>query len=207
MAGIFITFEGVEGAGKTTQIALLKEVLERDGFSVCLTREPGGDKVAEGVRNLLLSCDMNPRAELLLFLASRAQNVAQVIRPALEAGRVVICDRYIDSSVAYQGVARGLGVEQVRTLNLFATGGLFPDITFLLDLSPEIGLARQQDKNRMEAESLEFHQKVRQGFLEEASNYPNRFCVIPAELSVEKLHNEIYRIVGDREKGKVTPHT
>src|SRR5580658_5062208 len=133
-AGLFITFEGVEGAGKTTQIALLKQFMERSGHSVRLTREPGGDVVAEGVRSLVLHADLTPRSELLLFLASRSQNVERVIRPALEAGDSVICDRFIDSSIAYQGYGRGIGRDTVAALNDFATSGLMPDLTVLLDL-------------------------------------------------------------------------
>lgn len=183
-----MTFEGVEGAGKTTQISLLKAALEQDGRRVCVTREPGGDAVAEGVRQLLLSQEMSPRAELLLFLAARAQNVERVILPELERGAVVVCDRFIDSSVAYQGVARGLGRDTVATLNEFATGSLLPDITFLLDLDPYTGLTRQTDRNRMEEESLAFHQRVRQGYLEEAGRSPNRFCVVDATLPPDALH-------------------
>ena len=187
MSGLFVTFEGVEGAGKTTQIRLLREALEAAGHNVCVTREPGGDALAEGIRNLLLHVAMTPRAELLLFLASRAQNVEAIIRPHLAAGGVVLCDRYIDSSVAYQGAARGLGRDTVAHLNTFATRGLIPDLTFLLDLAPEVGLARQQERNRMESESLEFHQRVREGFLTEAQNNASRFCILDAALSPDAL--------------------
>ena len=200
--GLFVTFEGVEGAGKTTQIALLKAALERQGRRVCVTREPGGDAVAEGVRQLLLSQEMSPRAELLLFLASRAQNVERVILPELEQGAVVLCDRFIDSSVAYQGVARGLGRDTVAALNEFATGGLAPDITFLLDLDPETGLSRQMERNRMEEESLAFHLRVRQGYLQEAELSPDRFCVVDATLPPNELHTLIQeRLSRDKASG------
>lgn len=189
--GKFVTFEGGDGAGKTTQIALLRKALERTGQRVCVTREPGGDALAEGIRNLLLHTTMTARAELLLFLASRAQNVEQVILPSLKAGEVVLCDRFIDSSVAYQGYARGLGREPVALLNTFATDGLVPDLTVLLDLAPEVGLARQTDTNRMEAESLAFHRQVRAGFLAEAEKAPERFCVLDASLPVTTLHTTI----------------
>lgn len=189
--GLFVTFEGVEGAGKTTQIALTRTFLESRGHSVCVTREPGGDAVAEGVRRLLLSTEMNARSELLLFLAARAQNVETVIRPALAAGQVVLCDRYTDSSLAYQGCARGLGRDAVARLNAFATDGLAPDRTILLDLTPEIGLARQQDRNRMEEESLDFHRLVRDGFLHEASQDPGRFCVLDASAPVPAVQAAI----------------
>ena len=187
-AGLFVTFEGVEGAGKTTQIALLRDSLQQAGHDVCVTREPGGDSVAETVRRLLLEKEMTPRAELLLFLAARAQNVERVIRPHLATGGTVLCDRYIDSSIAYQGCARGLGRSAVFQLNAFAINGLLPDLTVLLDLPPEIGLARQTDRNRMEAEALEFHQRVREGFLLEAENNPARFCVLNAARDVAAIH-------------------
>jgi dTMP kinase len=191
MAGLFATFEGVDGAGKTTQIALLREALEREGLRVFTTREPGGDAVAEGVRHLIFQCAMTARAELLLFLAARAENVEQIIRPHLAAGDIVLCDRFTDSSLAYQGHARHLGRDLVAQLNAFATQGLVPDLTVLLDLPPEIGLARQQARNRMEAESLEFHRRVREGFLIEAENDPSRFLVLDATLPVETLHKSI----------------
>lgn len=197
MAGLFVTFEGVDGAGKTTQVRLLREALERDGEAVCVTREPGGDPVGEGVRNVVLHGDIDARAELLLFLASRAQNVAHVIRPHLEQGGVVLCDRFIDSSVAYQGWARNLGIDLVRNLNRFATGGLEPDVTFLLDLLPDIGLERQTDHNRMEAEGLAFLAKVREGFLQEAANSPSRFCVLDARQPVDALHRLIIARIRD----------
>jgi len=191
LTGLFITFEGVEGAGKTTQIGLLRHALEREGHTVCVTREPGGDAVAEGVRRLVLLSEMTPRAELLLFLASRAQNVETVIRPALTAGQIVLCDRYIDSSLAYQGCARGLGRDVVAPLNAFAINGVVPDLTILLDLPPEIGLARQNETNRMEAEKLEFHERVRKGFLTEAQNDSARFCVLDAIEPVATLQAAI----------------
>ena len=193
--GVFVTFEGGEGVGKTTQIALLRAALEREGHAVRVTREPGGDAVGETVRNLLLTSDMTPRAELLLFLASRSQNVEQVIRPHLEGGGIVLCDRFIDSSVAYQGMARGLGMETVAHLNHFATGGLVPDLTLLLDSDPSMGLARQTNRNRMEAESLAFHQRARQGFLAAAANEPGRIVVLEAALPIDELHRQIYALV------------
>ena len=196
--GLFVTFEGGEGVGKTTQIALLRSALERDGRRVCVTREPGGDTVSETVRHLLLTSDMTPRAELLLFLASRAQNVEQVIRPHLAQGYVVLCDRFIDSSAAYQGQARGLGVEAVTRLNAFATGGLVPDLTLLLDADPAVGLARQTDRNRMENESLEFHRRARQGFLGAAANNPARIVVLDAALPPDALHIRIVNLVRER---------
>ena len=196
--GLFVTFEGVEGAGKSTQIQRVRQRLESDGIPASVTREPGGDSIAEQIRSLLLTGEMEARAELLLFLASRAQNVERVIRPKLANGEVVLCDRFIDSSVAYQGVARGLGRDEVARLNEFATGGLSPDITLLLDLNPEIGLARQTDRNRMEAESLEFHRKVREGFLAEARNNPERIAILDAETDPDRLHEEIFLLIRRR---------
>ncbi len=201
-SGLFITFEGVEGAGKTTQIVLLKAALEKDGLSVCVTREPGGDKIAEGIRALLLYSEMTPRAELLLFLAARAQNVEAVIRPQLETGGIVLCDRFIDSSVAYQGVARGLGRDETAVLNEFAIGSVVPDLTFLMDLLPETGLARQGEKNRMEAEAIEFHRLVREGYLSEAARFPSRFCVLDANTDINELHRKIYQKVSTFEVSK-----
>jgi dTMP kinase len=205
LPGLFVTFEGVDGAGKTTQITLLRERLEAEGLSVCVTREPGGDALGEGIRSLLLHSAMTPRAELLLFLAARAQNVAQVIRPHLAAGEIVLCDRFIDSSIAYQGYARALGRDAVARLNAFATDGLVPDLTILLDLAPEVGLARQQESNRMEAEGLEFQRRVRAGFLAEAARAPERFCVLDASLPIERLHAEIFARLQQMRRALQTP--
>jgi dTMP kinase len=193
--GLFITFEGVEGSGKTTQIEMLRKWLDTRGLSVLVTREPGGDPAAEAIREIVLQNPVAARTELLLFLASRAQNVENVIRPALAAGKVVICDRFIDSSVAYQGYARGLGRDTVASLNHFATDALLPDVTFLLDLNPEVGLGRQADRNRMEAESLSFHQAVRKGFLAEAENCSERICVLDASGSFADIHFSIANYV------------
>ena len=195
LPGVFVTFEGVEGAGKTTQIARLRSTLEGAGLNVCVTREPGGDALGESVRDLLLNTDVSARAELLLFLAARAQNVEQIIRPHLANGGIVLCDRFIDSSVAYQGYARGLGATTVRRLNAFAVNGVVPDMTVLLDLAPEIGLARQTAHNRMEAQGLEFHRRVRQGFLTAAQNHPERFRVVNALEPVETIQEVISYLV------------
>jgi dTMP kinase len=205
MPGLFVTFEGGDGAGKTTQITRLRARLEAEGLSVCMTREPGGDALGEGIRGLLLHSAMTPRAELLLFLAARAQNVDQVIRPHLAAGDIVLCDRFIDSSIAYQGYARALGRDLVARLNAFATDGLVPDLTILLDLPPEVGLARQQESNRMEAEGLEFQRRVREGFLAEAARAPERFLVLNASLPVERLHAEIFARLQQTRRARQTP--
>ena len=197
MSGYFITLEGPEGAGKSTQARLLAEELEARGCATVLTAEPGGDPVAEECRAILLHATepISDRAELLLYLAARAQHVEMVVRPALEAGKTVICDRYADSTMAYQGYARGLDLEMVRTLNSFATRGLVPDLTLILDLLPEVGMARQTELTRFEKESPEFHQKVRAGFLELAKREPERIRVIDASGSVEQVRARILEVV------------
>jgi dTMP kinase len=197
MAGLFITFEGVEGAGKTTQIELLRAALEDLGYSAYVTREPGGEPAAESIRRLLLNSelDITSTAELLLFLAARAQLTANVIVPRLAAGDIVICDRYVDSTTAYQGHARGHDIDVVGRLNRLATGGLMPDITILLDLDPAVGLARQTDRNRMEAEPVDFHRRVRQGFLEEARKDSRRFRVIDTAQTPQAVHEQILAAV------------
>jgi dTMP kinase len=191
--GLFITFEGVEGAGKTTQIALLRDALEAEGHRVTATRCPGGEPLAEAIRAVLLDADslVLPPTELLLFCAARVQVTARVLRPLLDAGHVVLMDRFTDSTVAYQGHARGQDLETVRSLNRFATGGLCPDLTLLLDVDPERGLARQTDRNRMEAESLEFHRRVRQGYLAEAALDPDRFRVVDGSLPIDAIHQTL----------------
>lgn len=184
LPGLFIAFEGGEGAGKSTQEGLLAELLVARGATVVRTREPGGTAAGEAIRHVLLSPDyegLDPRAEALLFAAARGEHVARVVRPALAQGAVVICDRYLDSSVAYQGVGRGLGVERVRDLSLWAAHGLLPDLTVLLDVDPEVGLARFAERDRLEAEPLAYHQAVRQGFLDLAAAEPHRYLVVPAD--------------------------
>jgi dTMP kinase len=182
--GSLIAFEGVEGAGKGTQISMIERYLRDQGVSVLVTREPGGTKVGERIRELLLDRDtgnIDARAEAMLFAAARAQTVATVIRPALAEGKVVICDRYVDSSLAYQGSARGLGEPDVLSLNVWATQGLFPDLVILLHIEPEIGLARSSDeRDRMEAEGEGFMAKVADAYLRIAEEHPERFVVIDA---------------------------
>jgi dTMP kinase len=195
--GWFITFEGPEGAGKTTQIALLETALRARGFAVTRTREPGGDRVGERVRDLLLHAGMSAEAEMFLFAAARAQNVQEVVRPALAAGHVVLCDRYTDSTLAYQGYGRGLPVDFLDTVNAFATGGLVPVCTILLDLAPGVGLARQQaeEQNRLDREALTFHERVRDGFLNIARQHPARFVVIDAAGRVADVADAVQRAV------------
>jgi dTMP kinase len=207
-AGLFIAFEGVEGAGKGTQIRLAKEYLESRGIDVLVTREPGGTVVGEKLRELLLDHEtghVEARAEALLFAAARAQHVSSLIRPALGEGKVVICDRYIDSSLAYQGSARGLGEQDVLTLNVWATQGLFPDLTILLHLEPETGLLRStEEPDRIEMEGGEFHGRVADAYLKIAEEHPERFVVIDADDTPEKVHEQVLeslkRVLKDREE-------
>ena len=197
--GVFVAFEGVEGAGKGTQIRLAKEWLESEGVDVLVTREPGGTEVGERLRDLLLSNDtghIEPRTEALLFAASRSQHVASVIRPALSEGKVVICDRYVDSSLAYQGWGRGLGELDVLTLNVWATQGLFPDLVILLHLEPEAGLLRSpEEPDRIEMESGDFHAKVADAYLKIAEEHPERFVVIDASDTPENVHKQVVEVL------------
>ncbi len=184
MPGAFVVFEGGEGAGKSTQSRLLADALRARGREVVLTREPGGTPLGEAVREVLLgagSHGMAARTEALLFAAARAEHAAALIRPARDRGAVVISDRYLDSSVAYQGAARALGEQQIAELSLWATQCLVPDLTVLLDVPPGLGLARAGDANRMEAEPEAFHRTVRESFLRRAALEPARYLVLPAD--------------------------
>jgi len=198
--GLFVAFEGVEGSGKGTQIRLAKEWLEDQGVDVLVTREPGGTPVGEELRRMLLAHDtghIEPKTEALLFAAARAQHVASVIRPSLAEGKVVICDRYIDSSVAYQGWARGLGEQDVLTLNVWATQGLFPDLVLLLHLEPEAGLLRSlEEPDRIEMEGQDFHAKVSDAYLRIAEEHPERFVVLDADQTPEKVHEQVVEALG-----------
>lgn len=198
--GLFITFEGVEGCGKSTQATALLERLLADGVPSILSREPGGTPVGERCREILLdvgNAGMQPAAELFLYLASRAEHVARVIVPRLEAGEVVISDRFGDASVAYQGGGRGLGTDTVEALNQVATGGVKPDVTFLMDLDPSEGLDRlvrgrgEHSRDRMESEVLEFHKRVREAYLQSSRREPERFVVIDARLSREEIGAQV----------------
>ena len=193
-AARFIVFEGGEGAGKSTQSAALSDYLQARGHEVLCTREPGGTPAAEAIRAVLLdpaNAGLDDRAEALLFAAARGDHAARVIRPALERGEIVISDRYLDSSVAYQGVARGLGAERVAELSLWATGGLVPDLTIVLDVDPALGLARVVGPDRLESEPLEWHARVRQGFLDIAAAAPDRYLVLDGSRPAEDLAVEI----------------
>ena len=186
--GIFISFEGTEGSGKSTLIRNLAQLLDSKGFSTVQTREPGGNGLAEQIRTILLSTAMDPRTELFLYEAARAEHLAKSILPALKSGAIVLCDRFTDSTLAYQAYARGLPWKEVKSLNRIATGGLRPHLTVLLDLDPAIGLSRVRDPNRFEAEGLEFHKKVRKGFLEAKAEDPKRWLVLnPAKKSADQI--------------------
>jgi dTMP kinase len=190
----FIVFEGGEGAGKSTQSNALADYLRARGHSVLCTREPGGTLAAEAIRAVLLdpaNAGLDDRAEALLFAAARGDHAARVIRPGLERGDVVISDRYLDSSVAYQGVARGLGAERVAELSLWATGGLVPDLTIVLDVDPALGLARVVGPDRLESEPIEWHARVRQAFLDIATEHPQRYLVLDGSRPAEDLAVEI----------------
>ncbi|MGB0415442.1 MAG: dTMP kinase [Coraliomargarita sp.] len=207
MAGLFISFEGCEGCGKSTQIRALARRLEADGQTVHQTREPGGTDLGEAIRNLLqhdaAGEGMCPESELLLFAASRAQLTRQFIAPALHAGEVVLCDRFMDSTTVYQGVARALDKADVATINQFAVGKQKPDLTILIDLSPEVGMERVRARSggqldRMEREAIEFFEAVRAGYLELASGEPERFVVIDGAQSIETIESQICDAVKPR---------
>jgi dTMP kinase len=207
VAGLFITFEGTEGCGKSTQIKALAARLQREGQQVLQTREPGGTPLGEAVRNLLQHDDagegMSPEAELLLFTASRAQLTRERILPAIANGEIVLCDRFMDSTTVYQGVARQIDTEAVATINQFAVGEARPDLTILIDLSPEVGMARVHARSdgqldRMEQEAIEFFQAVRAGYLKLAESEPERFLVLDGSASVETLEQQIWDAVQPR---------
>lgn len=189
MAGFFLTIEGIEGAGKSTLADELAKAVRSDGHEVIVTQEPGGSALGDKIRQILLdrSSVISDRTELLLFEAARAQHVDEAIFPALQRGAIVICDRYTDSSLAYQGCARGIDKDMVRALNDFATSGLKPDLTILLDLPAMDGLARQNRIDRISSEKIEFHEAVRQGFLELARAESKRFVVLDATLSIDDI--------------------
>ncbi len=199
----FITFEGGEGSGKSTVMKDVAARLTKEGYKLVLTREPGGTPIAEEIRNVILDKDntkMDPRTEALLYAASRRQHLVEKIWPALERGEIVLCDRYLDSSLAYQGGARGLGVDEVLSINMFATEGEYPDLTLLFDLEPEEGLKRIEknkgrEVNRLDLEKLEFHKKVRDNFHALAKKYSTRYVIIDASKSLNEVEDEVYKII------------
>jgi len=193
---MFVTFEGPEGAGKSTAIAQLAERVRAAGRTVVTTREPGAGDFGQRIRAILLEGDAMPaESELFLFLADRAHHVREIIRPALSRGDVVLCDRYADSTFVYQSVGRGLDAEFVRTANRFATGGLMPDLTLLFDLDVKVGLARLKDADRMDREPIEFHERIRTGFLAEAAS-GGRWHVIDAEMPISAVVDRAWELLG-----------
>lgn len=194
---MFITLEGPDGGGKTTLARSLAEVLKSQGREVVLTREPGGSSIGPALRTILLEGgDVSKEAELFLFLADRAAHVNEVIKPALVAGKWVICDRFVDSTMVYQGAGRGFQLSDLRKLNEIATGGLMPKFTLLLDVPSEVGIARQTKWDRLDQEPLEFHKKVRQGFLDLASAEPERIKVLQAEQSPDEVLQVALTLLG-----------
>lgn len=204
MRGCFISFEGGEGCGKSTQISLLKARLDAEGQDVVQTREPGGTALGESIRHLLQHDEsgqnMTPEAELMLFAASRAQHVRERIGPAIDAGAIVLCDRFMDSTTVYQGVARAIDATRVDSINRFAVGPYQPDLTILIDLPPEIGLARIRKRgdgqlDRMEQETIDFYQAIRQGYLDLAHEAPERFLILDGTDAIEILESKIWEQV------------
>lgn len=208
---LFITFEGGEGSGKSSVIAMLKREFRRYRISYLATKEPGGTEIGEAIRNLLLDpahTAFDPLAELMLYLASRKQHLEQLIKPALQEDKVVLCDRYEDSSVAYQGHARGLGVDHVISLSRAAGIDQPPDLTFLLDVDPKIGLERAMGRSfeeitRFENEQMRFHEKVRQGYLKLAENEPSRFRIIDSSKPLEEVAEAVISMVMERMRSRV----
>ena len=196
---MFITFEGADGCGKTTQIKLIDEYLRSKGYKTLLTREPGSKGLGEKIREILLNYDgeVSSRCESFLFLADRAQHVDCIIKPALQEGTIVLCDRHTDSTVAYQGYGRGLDIEEIKKLNALATGGLKPDLTIVFDVDIETSQARVgKNKDRMESAGIEFFKKVREGFLEIAKEEPQRVKVINSSHTIENIHKKVVELIG-----------
>ncbi len=192
---MFITLEGPEGSGKTTAVEATVKKLQEMGYEIVRTREPGGTPIAEQIRNVILdkaNTAMDERTEALLYAASRRQHLVEKVWPALKEGKIVICDRYLDSSLAYQGGARGLGIDEVLNVNLFATENTWPDLTLLFDIKPEVGLARinansDREVNRLDLEKIDFHNKVRESFLALAKRFPDRYVIIDASMDREEV--------------------
>jgi dTMP kinase len=203
LKGAFISFEGIEGTGKSTHTRMAAEYLRGKGYRVVQTMEPGGTKISLGIRELLLSPEnkeMDHVTELLLYNAARVQHIKEVIRPALDTGAVVITDRFSDSTVAYQGHARGIDLKLIDSLDKIATGGLRPDITILLNIDTETGLARNKALNkidRLELEDISFHERVRKGFIRIAAHEPERVKIVDCSEGVEKVHRTVMKIISD----------
>ncbi len=191
---MFITFEGIDSCGKTTQAGLLAEGLREAGYPVVFTHEPGGTEIGEKIRHLLLSRENNQMVwltELFLYMASRAQHTEERIRPAIRQGKIVVCDRYTDSTLAYQGYGRGLDRKLIHQLNQIATGGLIPQLTFLIDIPPQVAMQRKSNKDRLEGEDFDFHSRARKGYLKIAKDEPQRFHIIDGSRGIQEIHREI----------------
>lgn len=206
---MFITFEGPDGSGKTSQLNMLEPFLKDMGLDVIRTREPGGTEIGDQIRSVIMDMknkSMHPRSEILLFCASRAQLVEELIRPSLAAGKIILCDRYADSTMAYQGYGHGLDRDSLNSLLNFATGGLKPDLTLLFDISAETGLRRRltnhDEWNRMDDYALQFHERVRNGYLEMAAKDPARWVVINADRPKEIIHQEVVSIITEKIRNK-----
>lgn len=198
MRGLFITFEGVDGCGKTTQINLLKEYFEKQGRTVILTREPGAKGLGIKLREILLNYDgeVSPNCESFLFLADRAQHIDTIIKPAVERGEIVLCDRHTDSTVAYQGYGRGLDLDRINMLNDIATSGMKPDLTFIFDIDTDTSMSRVgKEKDRMESAGIEFFKRVREGYLAIAKNEPKRVKLIDGSKTIDDIHNQVIDII------------
>lgn len=201
--GTFITFEGPEGAGKTTVIMELYKRLKDEGHDVIMTREPGGIRIAEKIREVILDNrhqEMDAKTEALLYAAARRQHLAEKVIPALAKGSIILCDRFVDSSLAYQGYARGLGIDEVLSINEFAIGEMMPDLTVFFDVDPEVGLARissndAREQNRLDNESIQFHHKVYEGYQELIRRYPNRIVTTDASLSEVEVTENVWKII------------
>ena len=197
MKGKFITFEGSEGSGKSTQIELAQQYLESKGKNVLFLREPGGVKISENIRNILLDTetkDMTDECETLLYMAARAQLVSEIIIPALNSGKVILCDRFLDSTVAYQGYGNGVNIEKIKNIGEFVTQGFYPDLTFLFDLNVEEGFARiKRSKDRIEQRGVDYHSRVRSGYLEIAKSEPDRVKLIDARKSKEEIQSVVQK--------------
>ena len=204
MKGFFITFEGTEGSGKTTVIEKVEQYYKEKGYQVIRTREPGGSKIAEDIRNVILdvnNTNMDSITEAMLYAASRRQHLVEKVIPNMEKGYIVLCDRFIDSSLAYQGHARNLGIDKVYQLNLIATNGLLPDATIYVDVKPEVGLARiksnNREQNRLDLEKMSFHEKVYEGYKIVSEMFKDRFKVINGEQDRESVFNDTIAVLNE----------
>jgi dTMP kinase len=206
--GLFITFEGTEGSGKSTIIKNLADILAKEGYDLILSREPGGSKIAEQIRSTILDVNntqMDKKTEALLYAAARSQHLHDVILPAIKENKLVLCDRYIDSSIAYQGYARDINIKDIKDINEFGTAGLLPHLTILFDLDPKIGLARiakdqKREINRLDLEQLEFHQKVRAGYLKIAKHDKKRVAIVDASLDIQTITDKCLALIREKIK-------